>query len=127
MRVPPCPRGVTVDANLHVAFQKKRALKPGSAFLYSWFYNQVRNKGPWDYKQISREFEAFGNFNYGAAGTAAGFSEGILLRAAGFAQSRAGTSSPELGHWWGAAPFGDDIQDQALIKQGIAYAKWKKY
>lgn len=127
MRIPPSPRGVSIDANLYIAAQKKQVLKPGSAFLYSWFYNQVRNKGPWDYKQLSRDYEAFGNFNYGATGTAAGFSETVLLRAAGFAQSRAGTSNPDLGHWWGNAPYGDDLQDQVCIKQGIAYAKWKNF
>ncbi|WP_287811175.1 polymorphic toxin type 44 domain-containing protein [Pseudomonas sp.] len=127
MRVPPHPRGVSIDANLQLAQRQQQVLKPGSAFLYSWFYNQVRNRGPWDYKQQSRDYEAFGNFNYGATGTAAGFSETVLLRAAGFAQSRAGTSNPELGKWWGEAPYGDDFQDQEWISKGVAYAKWKHY
>ncbi len=55
-----------------VAFHKKKILKEGSAFIYSWFYTQVRNRGPWDYKKLSPVYEAFGNFNYGAAGIAAG-------------------------------------------------------
>ncbi|WP_235433112.1 polymorphic toxin type 44 domain-containing protein [Pseudomonas frederiksbergensis] len=86
-----------------VAFHKKNVLKAGSAFIYSWFYTQVRNRGPWDYKQLSAEYEAFENFNYGATGTAAGFSEDVLLRAAGLAQSRAGSTAAEFGTWWGRA------------------------
>ncbi|MGY2180835.1 polymorphic toxin type 44 domain-containing protein [Pseudomonas agarici] len=109
------------------AFHKKNILKAGSAFIYSWFYTQVRNRGPWDYKKTSSEYEAFGNFNYGATGTAAGFSEGVLLRAAGFAQNRAGTSTEEFGTWWGQAPFGDDPADQRWIKEGIRYAKFRNY
>jgi hypothetical protein len=31
----------------------------------------------------------------------------ILLRAAGWAQERALTSSPEWGHWYCSAPYGD--------------------
>jgi len=80
MRVPSSPPGVSVEENMAVAHHKKNVLKAGSAFIYSWFYTQVRNRGPWDYKKLSAEYEAFGNFNYGATGTAAGFSEDVLLR-----------------------------------------------
>lgn len=121
------PPGVSLDENMATAFHKKNVLKAGSAFMYSWFYTQVRNRGPWDYKKISREYEAFGNFHYGAVGTAAGFSEEVLLRAAGLAQSRAGTDKPEFGRWWGEAPFGDDPVDQYWIKEGIRYARFRNY
>lgn len=50
MRVPTSPPGVSVEQNIAVAFHKKNVLKAGSAFIYSWFYTQVRNRGPWDYK-----------------------------------------------------------------------------
>jgi hypothetical protein len=121
------PPGVSVDENMATAFHKKNVLKAGSAFMYSWFYTQVRNRGPWDYKQISKEYEAFGNFHYGAVGIAAGFSEEVLLRAAGLAQTRAGTDKPEFGRWWGDAPFGDDPVDQYWIKKGIRYARFRNY
>ncbi|MGN8345175.1 polymorphic toxin type 44 domain-containing protein [Pseudomonas sp. SMV71] len=77
--------------------------------------------------ELSAEYEAFGNFHYGATGTAAGFSEDVLLRAAGLAQSRAGTTTAEFGTWWGRAPFGDDPMDQRWIKEGIRYAKFRNY
>ena len=47
----------------------------------------------------------------------------ILLRAAGYAQKKAGTSDFQFGPPFGRAPYGDDPSDQALIKQGIEYSK----
>ncbi|WP_233592622.1 polymorphic toxin type 44 domain-containing protein [Erwinia psidii] len=53
--------------------------------VYYWFYQQIRNKGPWDYKQQGASYQNFGNFNYGATGVVAGIPEEILLRGAGWA------------------------------------------
>jgi uncharacterized protein RhaS with RHS repeats len=86
------------------------------------FYNNVRNKGPWDYKQQGSQYQDFGNFNYGATGYSAGLSA-ILLPAAGWAQSRAGTSKPAWGSWYGKAPYGDDPADQEMILAGMRYAR----
>lgn len=95
-----------------------------SALTYAWFYQQVRLHGPWDYKnQRGRQYANFGNFNYGAVGQAAGIPEEVLLRAAGWAQSRAGTSKPTYSDWHHTAPYGDDPDDQAWIRAGIDYAK----
>ncbi len=123
MQIPEAPENVSILENMHVARRKRHSLQDGSAFLYSWFYKQVRNRGPWDYKQRSARYEALGNFNYGAAGTAAGIPSSRLLRAAGMAQTAAGTSRPQFGVWWRDAPYGDDPNDQFWIKQGIAYAR----
>lgn len=90
---------------------------------YYWFYQQVRNRGPWDYKQFDTYWAEFGNFNFGSAGTAAGIPADILLMGAGWAQSRAGTSRSEWGHWYGDRPYGDDPADQRAIKEGIDYAR----
>ncbi|QVM90808.1 bacteriocin [Pseudomonas entomophila] len=124
MYPPPAPPGVSITSNLHSASMERHYFKNGgTAFLLSWFYNKVRNRGEWDYKQHGRKYEAFGNFNYGACGTAAGISPEILLRGAGWAQGRAGTSNPAFGNWWGDVPYGDDPSDQEWIKAGIDYAK----
>ena len=91
------------------------------------FRDQVKNKGPWDYKQQGRQYEEFGNFNYGATGKAAGFPGDTLLQQAGRAQVAAGTSRPEWGDPGGLLPFtgsksnGDDPVDQFWIQQGIRY------
>lgn len=94
---------------------------------YYWFYQKVRNRGPWDYKKFDPYWAAFGNFNFGATGTAAGIPANILLMGAGCAQSRAGTSKPEWGHWFGDAPYGDDPSDQRAIREGIQYAHQNGY
>ena len=117
-KVPPAPPGANINDNIENAskqFQQNETL---------WFYNQVKNKGPWDYKQQGSQYQDFGNFNYGATG-AAGFSSGVLLRMAGRAQRQAGTSNPAWGSPWGSAPYGDDPADQQIIKQGIDYNNCK--
>lgn len=90
---------------------------------YYWFYQKVRNRGDWDYKQKDLSLADFGNFNYGATGLATGIPERILLMGAGFAQGKAATSEPGWGQWHGSPPYGDDPNDQFWIKQGIEYAK----
>lgn len=109
-----------------------------AAQRYGTFYANVRTGGPWDYKQQDpvgaaqgrSRYEAFGNFNYGATGAAAGFSEGQLLRLAGRAHVQArspGGSGTSVGLTkgllgiGGKSPFGDQQSDQDVIKQGIQY------
>ena len=93
--------------------------------MLHWFYDHVHNKGPWDYKQRGRQYQDFGNFNYGATGGASGFDLGTLCRAAGYAQCRAGTSLPKWGSPWGRPPYGDDPRDQDQIQAGYNY--WRRY
>ncbi|MDX6020933.1 polymorphic toxin type 44 domain-containing protein [Scandinavium sp. V105_16] len=113
------PTGVNIVNNMMLA----RFHRGPSALTYAWFYKQVRGHGPWDYKQRGRQFENFGNFHYGAVGHAAGIPDAVLLRGAGWAQNRAGTSNAEFGDWYGSSPYGDDPDDQAWIKMGINYAQ----
>ena len=100
--------------------------------LYN-FYNLVRNNGLADLKNqgwTDSQYifdgnvyrgDAPGNILYGQLGTAFGFSQELLLRAAGFAQFMAGTNEPEWGHYLGDEPYGDDPYDQFCIKVGIFY------
>lgn len=120
IQIPVGPPGVDIDANINEAARH--------SFNVFWFRDQVRNKGPWDYKQHGREYQRFGNFNYGATGRALGLPSSILLREAGRAQQEAGTSSPGWGQpgprlnpWGGTGSFGDDPEDQYWIKEGIKY------
>lgn len=122
---PIAPPKADVLFNMHKAKGRSGSVPGPSDYL--WFYNQVRNGGPWDYKQKGQQFEAFGNFNYGATGWAMGIPEQILLRAAGWAQLRAGTAEEAWGDWSEDAPYGDDPSDQAWIKKGIEFAKQKGY
>lgn len=125
---PAAPEGVSLEENMQESkAQKEYFSTGGNAFLFSWFYKKVKNGGDWDYKQRSRQYASFGNFNYGAVGTAAGISEPVLLRAAGAAQTAAGTSKEQFDKWWSESPYGDDPVDQIWIKAGIDYAKSKGY
>lgn len=111
--VPSAPPGADINQNIRAAESRR--------FQALWFYNQVRNRGPWDYKQQGRKYEAFGNFNYGATGTAVGFGTGFLLRMGGWAQLRSGNWQPGSGSPLGGAPYGDDPRDQAQIQHGVNY------
>jgi RHS repeat-associated protein len=112
------PAGVDINRNIEEA--------RGKDIL--WFRDQVRNGGPWDYKQQGPQYQNFGNYNYGATGKALGLSERLLLREAGRAQQAAGTSLPEWGDpgsrlnpAGGTGSYGDDPVDQFWIGQGFNY------
>jgi len=94
-----------------------------------WFYNQVRNGGPWDLKNTAykayrvsgialcgRQYrvDMTGNFHYGFCGAAAGFLDYTLFKLAGEAQQRAGTSRSEF-----SCTYGDDPEDHEFIRLGI--------
>lgn len=119
--VPIGPKDANVDKNIKTAQDKSQF----------WFRDQVKNKGPWDYKQEGKKdgnnYQAFGNFNYGAAGRSI-FPTSILLQEAGRAQTAAGTSAPGWGSpgirlmpFTGTGSFGDDPEDQFWIQQGANY------
>jgi hypothetical protein len=128
--VPTHPSGANVNQNMAKA--KIQGIFNPLAPL--WFYNQVNYGGPMDYKTQGAQYEDFGNFNYGATGTAAYAPAFTLLRAAGWAQ-RGHPSSPQFGGnpgslpsmvlnpFGGTAPYGDDPHDQQMIQQGIQYAR----
>lgn len=126
--VPLTPPNVLIDNHLDEARKQKEYFSEGgSGHLLSWFYKKVRNRGDWDFKQFGSQYEEFGNFNYGATGTAAGISADVLLRAAGAAQALAGTSKKEFGKWWSEPPYGDDPVDQVWIRAGVEYARSKGF
>ncbi len=135
--VPQHPADADIDKNIASAEGARRKswtpIGPSN-----WFYNQVRNGGPWDYKQQGKRdgknYQDFGNFNFGATALALNiFDEQTILREAGRAQIAAGTSRPEWGYpgsrlspYGGKPPYGDDPADQAQIKKGFAYYKAKE-
>ena len=96
---------------------------------YAWFYQKVRNKGDWDFKNnvyLRYKKEGIivcgkhysnampGNFHFGFVGAAAGIPRSVLHLAAGKAQERAGTSKDEF---W--CTSGDDPEDYEFIRLGI--------
>jgi hypothetical protein len=88
-----------------------------------WFYDQVRNGGPWDFKQQGKPYEDAGNYHYGYMAACSGIPLSVALRAAGWAQRRLGTSKPQWGAPWTGPPYGDDPADQIQIEGGFANAQ----
>ena len=66
------PPGADLAANMRLA--REHVNDP------LWFAMQVREGGPWDYKRLGRQYEEFGNLNFGATGKAAGFRRYLLGR-----------------------------------------------
>jgi RHS repeat-associated protein len=117
---PASPSRADITTNVALA-EKSRWLVFAVPRLW-WFRSKVQNMAEWDYKQDGRQYQDFGNFNYGATGAAAGIQLQVLLRFAGWAQAHAGTSSPEWGTFHDLnlkGPFGDDPADQSLIVRGF--------
>lgn len=87
------------------------------------FYDLVRGRGAWDYKQYDRSYQDFGNYNFGVVAAASGFfSLRTILKQAGRAQCQAGASSPKWGRPELGPPYGDDPDDQRWITEG-----WNDY
>lgn len=95
-RIPVLPPGVSIGGLLQearlldrkaLAFAGFKPMGTGggaySAARLDLFYDQVRNKGPWDLKQQGRQYEEAGNFVYGVTGKALRIPEQVLMRAAG--------------------------------------------
>jgi len=138
--VPPLPAGESVDANMKLAAAVGEAgnLTPNDLPLepddplgespitaITWFFNQVKPGGDWDYARINRQrYDAGGNFNYGATGVALGIPPQVLLRAAGVAQVFTGHWKAKYGIPALTGPgYGDDPKGQAEIHSGIQYAQ----
>ncbi|MDU0459617.1 MAG: polymorphic toxin type 44 domain-containing protein [Geobacteraceae bacterium] len=111
------PPGVDIIANILEAQQMSA----------SEFYDAVRNKGKWDYKQLgknlsielSEKYQDFGNFNFGMAAKAFGIPEIIARMGAGAAQILAGTSEADSILCLLKYPYCDDVRDQEMIGEGF--------
>ena len=121
--------GNTLRSNADII--KKSKKNDGYIKTAMLFYNNVRNKGPWDLKQQTEyqgtfQFNEFviqaqdiGNINFGYTGKALGLPDWVLLAGAGVAQILAGTSNFSFI----MASNGDDLRDQMYILYGIMLYK----
>lgn len=129
------PPGDPIRKNIDMANEWMRA-HPSATMeeRMGFFYELVRSNADyhlpiaasWDYKRDRREYEDFGNFNFGVMGIYLGLTDDAVLWGAGVAQginngvSGSGQTLRSL-IWEGAR--GDNPEDQEMIKQGIAYGK----
>src|SRR6266516_909395 len=97
--------------------------QPGAAMLFFGYY--VRGGGPWDYKKNGHpEYDPFGNFNFGASGSAAGFGSDILSRMAGWAAEKydvGRSGNPSLVRALLGQPYPDSAQDRGNYSAGMQY------
>ena len=112
------PPGVSVEQNIQAG--EAHRLNP------VWFYEQVHQGGPMDYKQQDlKRYENFGNFNYGATGAAAGYPDYVLHTMAGAYQLMTGPKLSE-GIPFIKPPYGDQSTDYDRITQGADYYRSRK-
>lgn len=109
---PEAPPGVDIGKNIEEA----KNMSPLE------FQEAVKSGGKWDYKRLGKQYEDFGNYNFGVTGRACGFGPETLKRGAGAYQIYSGTSDPSFGSPWdlgSGSSYGDDPTDQANIGGGI--------
>lgn len=114
--VPDHPQDVSIDANITQVLRMKQP--PTSIDLglpkwlatTEWWCGMVCHDGaPWDYKTTrGRQYDALGNFNYGATGAALGFPQWMLLGGADLAKL-------------GKIGKLNQPEKQQMIMQGIKY------
>ncbi|MGA2191709.1 MAG: polymorphic toxin type 44 domain-containing protein [Steroidobacteraceae bacterium] len=83
------------------------------------FYELTKTGGWWDYKQQGLQYDAFGNFNYGATAAALGLPYYVVQNAAGLYQGDPSTGRGIPLLLW---PYGDDPAGANQILAGYAYA-----
>jgi hypothetical protein len=112
--VPPAPPGVSLHQN--IAFAKAH---PSLRQLIP----KVVNGGDWDYKRkFGSQYDAFGNFNFGAAFAAAGYTKCEVLRGGAAYHYYFGTPNPnDLGTPFGSYPYGNTLKKEDEIKAGYDY------
>jgi RHS repeat-associated protein len=139
-KIPAAPPGVDIEENVALVRRMRLwyAIPRGIEDLLgvrtmeyeTWFYNQVKAEGPWDFKfHYGAKYEDFGNYHYGMVAAAAGFNDFVIYNEAGRAQTVApkdGSFGYPASRWsyifggfGGKFPYGDDPWDRYWISRGI--------
>ena len=117
------PTGFRVSGDTQV---KLEGSKEATYYSFSTGPEVGYTGSPWDYKNYNGEthpeFDAFGNFNYGATGAALGIPHNLLLRGAGAAKWLKLHPDP-FGKPLGGEPYGNQPEKQGMINLGIQYFK----
>jgi len=123
--VPAHPANANVNSNIsltNVVYYANWLNPPTqAAFTDAWLVSQVRPNGPWDYKTQGQQYDAFGNFNFGATGAAAGIPLQVLQAGAGAVSTLVGTNSSQYGSWYQPPLYGHAPIKSDMIAAGYAY------
>src|SRR5262249_10547706 len=92
----------------------------------SWFGDQMKPGGPWDYATLGPTYASFASFHYGAVGAAMGFPEGALLHQAGLRRRQRGdapasSGAPGNGVGGGTYASGAAPRDREMTPKGFAF------
>lgn len=118
---PEAPAGVSVDENIRCA--EKAIPDPGWTTrpkAYDMMFDLFPSGHEMDYKKDG-PYRDFGNFNYGAFGSALGLTPYELHTGAGVQQMRDKKWSPQYGLPGLNGMSGDNEQDYGMIDEGIQY------
>lgn len=117
----PVPPAASITDNIATAQAYAATHSPVETM--TWFFDQVKAGGPWDYKAGQQnQYEEFGNFHYGAIGASIGIPQGVLDIGAGAQQYYGDNYDPDFGTPWTGYPWGDDPNDQTQINEGVEWA-----
>jgi len=123
-QVPTAPPGASVNNNINIAkdIPANNTLWISTGWLNSAALSELNklagHGGVWDYNTTrGPQYDAFGNFNFGAVAAAMGIPYYVAQNAAGWIDE-SGKSQGILFLKW---PFGDDSYGANLIEQGYEY------
>jgi hypothetical protein len=132
--IPTGPGKNVLIGNINLAEQAAQifdAQPNGNQIKIKWYYDNVRTGGPMDYKNqptlhAHPEYDAFGQFNFGAVGSALSLPEEFIKQAAGLASFasflRQGKLPPKsFGLPWTGPPYGDQPWAQPQISAGYRF------
>ncbi|MDB6068189.1 MAG: type secretion protein Rhs [Pedosphaera sp.] len=142
LEIPDPPPGVSLYANMNLAACKQQESQnlmtsvgihsgfpsPWDFSPILWFQRQEKTGGPWDFKDgnyvNAKQYDQYGNFHYGAVGTAMGLDSWTLQTEAGRANTDNKEGDPGWRFWSGSGtpPYGDRPLDNYWIRVGIKYA-----
>jgi Bacterial toxin 44 len=123
--VPVHPANANVNSNIaltNVVYYANWLNPPTqAAFTDAWLVSMVAPNAPWDYKTQGQQYDAFGNFNFGATGAAAGIPLQVLQAGAGAVSTLVGTNSSQYGSWYQPPLYGHAPIKSQTIAAGYAY------
>jgi len=123
--VPAHPANANVNSNIALTTAENYLnwLSPPThdVVMATWLTAMVAPHMAWDYKTQGQQYDAFGNFNFGATAGAAGYPLWMLQMGAGAVSTLVGTNSSSYGSWYQPPLYGHPPAKSQMIAAGYAY------